>query len=286
MNNSHYTILSPEDFKLRNIYIDKQFRNEILLHFIKNHIPSLNSPLILAIQGNRGEGKTEQIKEYCISLGFTIILLHGSSIGGKHENEPADILKRAYLEASKIMRSGKQCVLFIDDIDTSIASTHNDRNYTVNSQLVNGTLMSLANNPYNIGEVETNRVPLIFTGNNLTNLYAPLTRDGRMKIYSWIPSYEAKCQIIRKVFSDCLDESKIELVDKLVEEHKEKPIAFFVDIKNELFNEVILKKARQIGSIDFNLLRDYIENARFITTVEELLEIANQKSLNTLKNFN
>jgi hypothetical protein len=63
---------------------------------------------------------------------------------------------------------------------------------TVNNQIVSGTLMNLADNPTRVSIGQkwresdiTNRVPIIITGNDLSTLYAPLIRDGRMEKFYW-----------------------------------------------------------------------------------------------------
>ena len=63
---------------------------------------------------------------------------------------------------------------------------------TVNNQIVVGTLMNLADNPtrVSIGQVWresdiVSRVPIIVTGNDLSTIWAPLLRDGRMDKYYW-----------------------------------------------------------------------------------------------------
>lgn len=63
---------------------------------------------------------------------------------------------------------------------------------TVNNQIVVGTLMNLSDNPTRVSIGQdwresdiTNRVPIIVTGNDLSTIYAPLIRDGRMEKFYW-----------------------------------------------------------------------------------------------------
>lgn len=63
---------------------------------------------------------------------------------------------------------------------------------TVNNQIVVGTLMNLCDNPTRVSIGQdwrdsdiTNRVPIIVTGNDLSKIYAPLIRDGRMEKFYW-----------------------------------------------------------------------------------------------------
>lgn len=103
--------------------------------------------------------------------------------------------------------------------------------YTVNNQMVNATLMNIADSPTNVqlpgksvldqalqvcffnasskktaGMVivlvyvnagvykneEIPRVPIVCTGNDFSTLYAPLIRDGRMEKYYWNPTREVR----------------------------------------------------------------------------------------------
>lgn len=63
---------------------------------------------------------------------------------------------------------------------------------TVNNQIVVGTLMNLSDNPTRVSVGQdwresdvTNRIPVIVTGNDLSTIYAPLIRDGRMDKFYW-----------------------------------------------------------------------------------------------------
>lgn len=70
---------------------------------------------------------------------------------------------------------------------------------TVNNQIVVGTLMNLADNPTRVSVGQdwresdfTNRIPIIFTGNDFSIIYAPLIRDGRMEKFYWYCDYFLK----------------------------------------------------------------------------------------------
>ena len=102
------------------------------------------------------------------------------ALSGEQEREPVEVLRRAYIEGATIRQVAKRHVmLLIEDLDTSIAAMLPDRRYSVNSQLLNGALMSLTQDPYHLGEIVTERVPMLATGNDLTSLYGPLMRHGR-----------------------------------------------------------------------------------------------------------
>lgn len=84
---------------------------------------------------------------------------------------------------------GKMAVLMINDIDAGAGRVDQYTQYTVNTQLVNGTLMNIADNPTNVqlpgsyDSEQIQRIPIIVTGNDFSTLYAPLVRDGRMESF-------------------------------------------------------------------------------------------------------
>ena len=249
-----FSVFHPTYDSHHTYCIDEAFQREILLHICKNRIKSIDAPLILSIQGKKGEGKTTHVLKICNQLGVIVVFIHGSAISGQHEKEPADLIKAAYFEASKWCKRGKTSLLLIDDIDTSVAATIDDRRYTVNSQIVNGTLMSIANNPTMIGEAETERIPIVFTGNDLTNLYPPLRRNGRMKIFSWEPDKTTKAKIVNFIFQEIIEQDDFEDFQNLILEilnYLDKPISFFSELKSALFDDFILAIINKSGSVNF-----------------------------------
>jgi hypothetical protein len=95
--------------------------------------------------------------------------------------EPAKLIRQRYREASDIIRKGKMCALFINDLDAGAGRMGGTTQYTVNNQMVNATLMNIADNPTNVQmpgvykNEEIPRVPVICTGARLS-LPLPLLR--------------------------------------------------------------------------------------------------------------
>lgn len=48
------------------------------------------------------------------------------------------------------------------------------------------------------------RVPIIVTGNDLSTLFAPLVRDGRMAKFYWEPSRNDLQNILHQMYKVCL----------------------------------------------------------------------------------
>jgi hypothetical protein len=197
------------------------------------------------------------------------------------------LILSAYLEASGYVTMGKHAILLVDDIDTSVASTTEDRRYTVNSQIVNGTFMNIADYPTMVAGKKTNRIPIVFTGNDLTNLYAPLRRNGRMKVFSWEPDTITKEKIINKILIKHINEQEIPHFNSFIQEFIEKPISFFSDLKSELFDDLIMNLITRPGGFDIlkidkkiSSLLDTKINVEHIRTKAEAISNANLKSYN------
>ena len=63
--------------------------------------------------------------------------------------------------------------------------------------MVVGTLMNICDDPNHVsthfewrGDDQHRRVPIIVTGNDLSRIFAPLVRDGRMDKFYWSPTTE------------------------------------------------------------------------------------------------
>jgi ATP-dependent 26S proteasome regulatory subunit len=127
---------------------------------------------------------------------FSPIMMSAGELESGNAGEPAKLIRQRYREAADIIRKGKMCCLFINDLDAGAGRLGGTTQYTVNNQMVNATLMNIADNPTSVqlpgmyNKEENPRVPVIVTGNDFSTLYAPLIRDGRMEKFYWAPSRE------------------------------------------------------------------------------------------------
>ena len=78
---------------------------------------------------------------------------------------------------------------------------------TVNNQIVVGTLMNLCDDPNRVSIYQVwresdfiQRVPIIVTGNDLSHMFAPLIRDGRMSKFYWKPDREDLSNILHQMY--------------------------------------------------------------------------------------
>ena len=281
-----HSFLLPDRKPQANFYVDPIFANEVKLHIIKNGSRKLTPPLILAIQGPKGEGKSAQLREVCSRLGVLIVFLSGSAISGGQEKEPLNIIRDAYIESSNqwMQRKMPVCIV-IDDIDTSAAAMHSNRVYSVNSQLVSGALMHLCDDPYNVGDRVTMRVPIVMTGNNFASLYGPLTRYGRMRFFDWVPTLDMKQAIVHGIFEELIPANEARFLDEFAAQYAYEPTAFFAELKNDILDSLILRTVSGHEDLDLPSLNNLIDNTEMHTTMADLHEAAERKRGLRARNF-
>ena len=159
--------------------IPERFKRQIETHLLGNILEIDKYPLILAIVGKPGMGKTLQLRKYLEILGINAFSISSSDLESEVAGAPAKLLKTQYVEASINISRKNPSALVIDDIDTTVGEWKQNTG-TVNHQGILAFLMHIADNPCHIeGLGNVNRVPVFFTGNNFELLYEPLRRPGR-----------------------------------------------------------------------------------------------------------
>lgn len=124
--------------------------------------------------GPAGQGKTFQCSLAYKKLGIAPIVMSAGELESGNAGEPAKLIRQRYREASDVIRKGKMCSLFINDLDAGAGRMGGSTQYTVNNQMVNATLMNIADNPTNVqlpGVYKTEtipRVPVVCTGEHRT----------------------------------------------------------------------------------------------------------------------
>ncbi len=214
----------------RNPFVPERFAKEIGLHLAKNYCRQglWESPLILGIHGPPGEGKTFICQRILENYGIRSWLIAGGELENADAGEPSSLIRRRYLEASRAMKHGDvgSC-LILNDIDAALGDWGSLTQYTVNRQNVLAQLLHLSDFPTVVENQPTIRVPIIVTANDLTKLYGPLVRPGRMKRFEWKPTIEEKTQIVASIFPEYDQPSILRLVD----EFRRQPASFFADLR-------------------------------------------------------
>ncbi|TAE61649.1 MAG: AAA family ATPase [Nostocales cyanobacterium] len=235
-------------------YISPRFLDKIAVHITKNflNIPGVRVPLILGIHGKKGEGKSFQCELAFEKMGIGVTLISGGELESPDAGDPARLIRLRYRETAELVKvRGKMCVLMINDLDAGAGRFDEGTQYTVNTQLVNATLMNIADNPTDVqlpGSYDANpirRVPIIVTGNDFSTLYAPLIRDGRMEKFYWEPNRDDKVGIVGGIFAE--DGLSPREIEQLVDTFAHQSIDFFSALRSRIYDEQIRDFIHQIG---------------------------------------
>jgi len=215
---------------------------------------SFQTPLLLGIHGPSGEGKTFQCEQVLRQLGVKFFLLSGGQFENPDAGQPARLVRTTYLNAGRSMESGEcdLAVVMINDIDTGLGNWGDMVQYTTNRQSVFGELMHLVDYPTDVEGRLTKRVPIIITGNDLSKLYEPLVRAGRMTAVDWIPTLEEKIQVVSGIFPE-LSSQDCEGLVKALEAFGRKsttaslPIATYSHLRVTLFDDFLWSEIQKTG---------------------------------------
>lgn len=255
MSSADYLSQAARDFN--NIedgfYISPAFLDKMAIHVAKNFmdLPKIKVPLILGIWGGKGQGKTFQCSLAFKKLGIAPIVMSAGELESGNAGEPAKLIRQRYREASDIIKKGRMCSLFINDLDAGAGRMGDATQYTVNNQMVNATLMNIADNPTNVQlpgvykNEDIPRVPIICTGNDFSTLYAPLIRDGRMEKYYWNPTREDRIGVCMGIFQE--DKVTRLEIEELVDAFPGQSIDFFGALRARVYDDKVREFIESIG---------------------------------------
>ncbi|GLT43831.1 hypothetical protein SLA2020_177610 [Shorea laevis] len=295
---THYAVMSSYEYisqglrtynldnNVDGFYIAPAFMDKLVVHITKNFmaLPNIKVPLILGIWGGKGQGKSFQCELVFAKMGINPIMMSAGELESGSAGEPAKLIRQRYREAADIIRKGKMCCLFINDLDAGAGRMGGTTQYTVNNQMVNATLMNIADNPtcvqlpgmYN--KEENPRVPIIVTGNDFSTLYAPLIRDGRMEKFYWAPTRDDRIGVCKGIFrsDNVADDDIVRIVDTFPGQS----IDFFGALRARVYDDEVRKWIGSIGvdSVGKKLVNSIEGPPTFDQpkmTVEKLLEYGN-----------
>ena len=272
-------------------YIPDRFKNRILWHIIYNYcnFRGVSFPLYLAVQGGKGEGKSYMIQKVCVVNHISYHCLSGAELCGSFEGDSAKAFISEYESiCNDAYLNRKLSCLVIEDFHKSIA-TNNGSNITktANADILIGRMMNLSDNPYRHGI----RVPIILTGNDFTTIYSPLTRNGRMDFFDWIPTFEEKEYIVYHMYSKFFPSISFEDVHNLVLKYKEMDIAFFQSITNDFMIQSIQSTIKSFENISDHVTIDNIENmikdsfTKMYYSYDEIIRCAKNRYMQVPKKY-
>jgi ribulose bisphosphate carboxylase small subunit len=269
-------------------YVSPRFLDKVAIHITKNFmaLPDVRVPLILGVHGRKGEGKSFQCELVFQLMGIEPVRMSAGELESPDAGDPVRLIRMRYREAAELVRvRGKMCVLLINDLDAGAGRVDKTTQYTVNTQLVNGTLMNIADNPTDVqlpGSYETQaiqRVPIIVTGNDFSTLYAPLVRDGRMDKFYWEPSVADRIGIVAGIYAE--DHLAQTDVERLVKRFEQQSVDFFGALRSRLYDEQVRAFIRQVGieRVSSHLVNNpdkTLKTARANVTLDRLIELGQQ----------
>jgi hypothetical protein len=242
--------------------IDPEFEKKLLSHIVGNYLDNSPFPLFLAIHGKKGEGKTFQTIRTCSKYQFNMYYISAAQLCGSYEKDSISDLEENYEEAIFNYKTSKiLSVLIIDDFHLSIASAEAGVGKTINSQVLTGYLMNLADKAK---AQKNSRVPIVLLGNDFKFLYDPLTRDGRLDFFEWNPSIKVKAAIISSIFEDMDGLKDHAEFKQFVLKNIEHPISFFAEIKNDIQKALVSRIIENDSKKNISLLINELNNKQSI----------------------
>lgn len=235
-------------------YISPRFLDKLSVHITKNYLnlPNVKVPLILGVHGRKGEGKSFMCELVFERMGVNVIHMSAGELESPDAGDSSRLVRLRYREAAELVKvRGRMAVLMINDLDAGAGRMDEYTQYTVNTQLVNATLMNIADNPTNVqlpGSYDSEplqRIPIIVTGNDFSTLYQPLVRDGRMEKFYWEPNREDRIGIVSGIFQvDQIDRADIEA---LVDAFPNQAIDFYGALRSRLYDEQVRHLIESVG---------------------------------------
>ncbi|MGD1904470.1 MAG: ribulose bisphosphate carboxylase small subunit [Leptolyngbyaceae cyanobacterium] len=235
-------------------YISPRFLDKLAVHITKNYLglPGVRVPLILGVHGRKGEGKTFQCDLVYERMGIEVVAISGGELESPDAGDPARLIRLRYREAAELVKvRGVMAVLMINDLDAGAGRFDAMTQYTVNTQLVNNTLMNIADNPTNVqlpgsyDDQPIQRVPIIVTGNDFSTLYEPLVRDGRMEKFYWQPDRPDRVGIVGGIFAP--DNLPANAIETLVNTFTGQAIDFYSALRARLYDEQVRDFIHSVG---------------------------------------
>ena len=185
-------------------------------------------------------------------MGIEVVQISGGELESPDAGDPARLIRLRYREAAELVRvRGVMAVLMINDLDAGAGRFDALTQYTVNTQLVNNTLMNIADHPTNVqlpgsyDEQPIQRVPIVVTGNDFATLYEPLVRDGRMEKFYWQPDRDDRLGIVSGIFAP--DNLGSTAIAQLVDAFPHQAIDFYGALRARIYDEQVRDFIESVG---------------------------------------
>ena len=137
-----------------------------------------------------------------------IVSINAADLESDRAGQPGKMVLAAYREAGERTEAGRPSALLIDDFDTTVGEWAHSTG-TVNHQQVLAQLMHLADSPTQASDETLHRIPVFITGNDLTKIYPPLRRPGRLRPLTWIPTEDERSRTVAAILADLADDGTV-----------------------------------------------------------------------------
>lgn len=287
LKSSQERTTAKEHDAVHNSIVPYEFENVVLGHIYNNRLFPETAALILVIVGSSGSGKSFNVEQTCRSFDIFCKFTTGATFQG-NEGAPRRQFQTAYKEAlagagvhlDKVVdrispdhpSPTREAVLLIDDLHLSLASQRSD-NFSQNTQLFQSTLMSACDDPCSIFELDSRfgpslRVPIIATTNATSEVYQPLLRHGRARLFEWKPTPENNMQAAQRLLFQFARES----TEGVITKYRNEIPAFFRELVSRAREELIIRCIRRGSPV----VRSEILVECQAVTSERLFELAEQ----------
>lgn len=206
--------------------IPERFTRAVDEHLVFNLLGIERWPLILGVFGRPGDGKSFQIRTHLERRGVLPISINAADLESDRAGTPGKLVLGMYKDAGDRIDEQMPAAVIVDDFDTTVGEWENSTT-TVNHQQVLAQLMHLADSPTEAAGRPLRRVPVFITGNDLSKIYPPLRRPGRMRAFPWQLTDDEREQIAAEILGGLLAPGD---VPGLLAKVPEAPIAFFSDL--------------------------------------------------------
>jgi len=262
-------------------HIPSAFLDTLGLHVAKNFLKDqgvlgshIQVPLILGIWGPKGCGKSFSVELCCKLLGMQPIIMSAGELEDEWAGAPGLLIRERYRRAAEVVKnSGKMSCLVINDLDAG-CGRFSDTQVTVNNQMVLGTLMNLCDAPTRVSVGKDwrendviKRVPIIVTANDLSTLYAPLLRDGRMEKFYWKPKREDLLAMIHRIFRD--DGFSEAQLSELMDMFPDQPLDFYGALRARMYDSALLSWVGEHGEEQTPKILRGVARRRYRESAEE-----------------
>lgn len=225
---------------LESPYIPPRFADALDQHLVFNFAGLDEWPLVLGVFGRPGDGKSFQIRTHLARRGVRPVSINAADLESDRAGTPGKLVLDTYIDAGHRIEEGTPTALVVDDFDTTVGEWEHSTT-TVNHQQVLAQLMHLADSPTEAAGKRLRRVPVVITGNDLSKVYPPLRRPGRMRAFPWLPTPEERHDMVAGILADALSPKEVPILLKRL---PDAPVAFFSDLRVEILAAVTEAEVR------------------------------------------